>query len=163
MQGEAVTERLRNLDGELRAEVMLEAALARSHHFTKNGHVLPVELAFQSAELVTNLVKLGLFSMNMPNMSEMEASAEDGSISFNRVPAFLLAVGIDYAIEVAPTVDMLGPGGAQVISLDALADHIDRIETHFGAITIDADLINRITMLTAYRIAARNPDPESAA
>lgn len=148
------------IDRELSAAGLLDVGLARKHHFTKNGHILPAEQAFQSSELISNLMKLGLFSMNIP-LSDDASLDGDGLVHTARIPVFLLAMGLDYAIEASPTIAEPTQSGEPVISLDALAEHIAKIENGFGAISIDHELVDRIAMLANYRLMSRNPDMEA--
>lgn len=146
-----------NRDRELRAEVILEAVSTCPRVFTKNGLVHPVKVAMQSTELVTNLIKLGLFSINVPNMSEMQEAADGEGISFDRVPSFILGMAVHYAVEAAPIAAEPSPDGTPMVSLDDLASHVERIEEVFGTVSVDHDLVNGVARLAARRLVAMEP------
>ena len=143
----------------LRANVLLEVGLTSPYRFTRNGHVLQADVAFQSAPLVRNLLKLGLFSMNLNSMISVNEQIEEDKLSYSRVPSFLLAVGLHYAIDVAP-LDPASPAEDMVISLDALDAQVARLEKTFGTIAIDTELLGIIPSLARERLA---PDPEGPA
>ena len=143
-----------------RAEVLLEIGLRSTHLFCRNGRTFGANVAFQSQVLVRDLLKLGLFSMRIHSMAGIEDAKDDIPVSFSRIPSSLLAVGLHYAIEVAPT-DQNSELGAPVILLDELDLHIQKLEAHFSQIVVDMELVARISRLA--RLIPDMPDLHATA
>lgn len=128
-------------DTDLRAHVILDVGSSMPHQFSRNGRTLPAEVAFQSQVLVRDLLKLGLFSMNIQSMAGLQDEAGGIPVSFAKIPESLLGVGLHYAITVAPTV----PGeGEPIVVIDELERHVRRLERHFGRIDVDMSLVARV-------------------
>lgn len=131
-------------DRTLRAHVILDVARRLPQRYGKQGVELGAMTAFQRQPLVSDLLKLGLFSMNISRIIELgEANGEN--VTFSAIPSFLLGVGIHYAIEVAPTMASPMPG-SPVVDVDRLERHVRRIEKHFGAVPVDAALVAEVAI-----------------
>jgi hypothetical protein len=129
---------------DIKARVLLDIGLRMPHKFSRNNLTLPPMTAFQSQVLVRALLKLGLFSMNIPSMATIEAPGHASGISFRKVPDAILAMGMHYAITVSPTdPDQDEP----VILIDELERHVKRLEGHFGVIGVDMEVVSRIARL----------------
>lgn len=133
-------------DREIRAAVILDVAMRRPHRYSRQGIELGAMAALQSQPLVTDLVKLGLFSMNIEKIIALDEREDGEAVSFSRIPSFLLGVGVHYAIEVAPTLKS-PEGSPPVISVGGLENHVRRIEKHFGIIPVDSALVARVAIL----------------
>lgn len=166
-----LAEEQRNLDRALRALIILEAGCAQACTFTKNGHVLQPQVALQSVDLLRDLMKLGLFCLNIPiSGAKTEDDEEDGETRFDRFPSFFLGMSIHYAITVAPALEDFDPEGRAVsrrpgvvptIDLERLSDHVSRIEREFGVVPVDDELIARASQLATHRL--RGPSPNLGA
>lgn len=132
-------------DIEFKAKVLVETGRRSPHVFARNGRTFGPLVSFQSQPLVRDLMKLGIFSMNLQTMAELEATAP-GAAKFGKVPAALLAMGFHYAIDVAPG-DVDPENGIRTVLVDDLERHVDRIETAFGQIDIDPQLVERVSIV----------------
>ncbi len=140
---------------DMKARVLLDIGAAMPHRFSRNNVTLPAVSAFQSQVLVRDLLKLGLFSMNIPSMASIGNSGARDGISFSRIPDALLGMAIHYAVTVSPT-DPETPDDAPVILIDELERHVKRLEAHFGIIQIDMQVVSRVQQLA--REAVTTPD-----
>ena len=136
------------------AALLLGVANSLPHKYTRNGLVLDATAAFQSHPLVENLLKLGIFSMNIPTMSGLEEAAHRAGVNFAAVPSALIATGIHYAISVAPRQKGFEGDEAPVICLDALAAHVAKIERELSEIHIDHGLVSSVRMAAQKRLEA---------
>lgn len=99
-QDEAASLQLqRNTD--IRARVILDVGRRLPHQFTRNNRTFRAETAFQSQVLVRDLLKLGLFCMNIPSMSGLQDDEGKVPVTFNQIPESLLGIGVRYAIRVS--------------------------------------------------------------
>lgn len=140
-----------------RAALLLEVAASCPHKYTRNGLVHNAQTAFQSKPLVTNLLKLGIFSMNIPTMSGLDEATEKVGVSFATVPSALLATGVHYAIAVAPRAEGPEDEETPIICLDALEAHVMRIEKELSEIHIDHDLVAHIRVLAQRKLESLEP------
>lgn len=127
-------------DTDLRARVILDVGMRLPHQFSRNNRTFPASTAFQSQVLVRDLLKLGLFCMNIPSMAGLQDSEGNIPVSFARIPESLLGIGVRYAIRVSADPADYDP----VIQIDDLERHVERIEAHFGPIDIDMGLVARV-------------------
>ena len=128
-------------DTDMRAQVLLDVGMSMPHQFSRNGRTFSAETAFQSQVLVRDLLKLGLFSMNIQLMAGLRDDTGNIPVSFARVPESLLGVGLHYAISVAPT----DPQEEEpVVLIDNLEKHVQILERHFGQIDVDMGLVARV-------------------
>lgn len=144
-------------DANYRASVLLATGMEKPHVYSRNDRIFGPDIAFQSQVLVRDLLKLGLFSMNIHSMAGLEDTGGNIPVSFARVPASLLSIGLDYAIDVAPT-DANEEISVPVVSLDQLELQIQRLEQHFGQIVVDISLVARIARL-ARDVLAQGQEP----
>lgn len=144
-------------DANYRAMVLLQTGMDKPHVYSRNDRIFGPDIAFQSQVLVRDLLKLGLFSMNIHSMAGLEDVDGNIPVSFARVPASLLSIGLDYAIDVAPT-DANDEIEVPVVSLDQLEYQIQRLEQHFGQIVVDISLVARVARL-ARDILAQSQEP----
>lgn len=99
--------------------------------------------------ILRNLMKLGAFSLNAPALEQ----APGGGLDPDAIPAAMIGLGLDYALEVAPRVE----GDENMISADGLEAHVARIEDTFGEIRVDDSLAYGV--LTGLILAAaRRPE-----
>ncbi|MCW3782566.1 DUF2608 domain-containing protein [Defluviimonas salinarum] len=147
-----------DLDTDFRARVLLEVGMRCPHQFSRNGRTFPAGTAFLSQVLVRDLLKLGLFSLNIHSMAGLDERASGMPVSFARIPSSLLGIGLHYAIDVAPR-DPDSPDGAPVVLIDDLERHVQRIEAHFGPVDIDMGLVARVAQCAHDATAV----PEAAA
>ncbi len=144
-----------SLSSDMKARVLLDIGASMPHRFSRNNRTLPAVSAFQSQVLVRDLLKLGLFSMNIPSMASIEGEGSRGGMSFNKVPDAILGMGIHYAVTVSPTDPEAGQDGP-VILIDELERHVKRLEAHFGTIHVDMQVVSRVAQLA--REATASPE-----
>jgi len=145
-------------DAGIRARVVHDLAAGSAEMFSKGGRVLEARVAIQSVPLLTDLMKVGLFSMNLDSASGPDRLAR-GGFPAERVSSFLLGVGMLYAIEVAPTVK--SADGIESISVEELAQHVRRIENSFGEIPVDRGMLTEVASI-ARRNLMRAATPANA-
>jgi len=154
-------------DIDVRAWLLVLGAAGSRRSFEQGGHILgPVE-ALQHHPLVVDLMKLGLFSLNVdmfarenPGIAIPEDFQVGGEVTLANVPLFLIAMGFLYAIKVAPNSDEGEDEDENVISLDGLRSHIARIEGSMGSIAYDPILTSRVTTLAAELVNSPDFDPD---
>lgn len=128
---------MRETDQAALAMVLLSEAHDCS--FRLNGQPLRAPKAMMSSDLVTDLMKVGIFSLNL----QAGHSPRDESKPVSGFGAqLLIATGFDYAIEAVPR----AAGDPLSINLEDLRDHVRRIEGVFGTIPVDQYLVSRVTM-----------------
>lgn len=149
------TERMRDdaaiddaLDG--RARLMIRIASTCPHLYAKDGRALTFDLAFQREALVSDLLKTGLFAMNLHR--HVSAGREGRSLGVGGMPSFLVASGLHYAIVAAPLEAGSAPG-RPVVDVDALSRQVDRVERTFGTIPVDHALAARMSGFARARAA----------
>ena len=138
---------MRNVTEE--AELLLDLAEKCDVSFKKNGMTLSAEVAMLSPSLVVQLVKLGLFSLNVSSMARMgQGDDHDPGIArLPYIPSALLGLGFHYAMTAAPRdID-----DAKIVHVDALDEHIKFIERTFGDIDVDLELIDQIKHIANLR------------
>ena len=144
----------RENDSAMRATVVYEVASAVPHLFSHGGNVLAAPVALQSKPLLVDLMKVGLFSMNLDSASSFERRSGT-AFPADRISSFILGMAVLYAIEVAPTEN--SAEDPPVVSLDALNRHVRRIEAAFGEIPVDLAMISQVTRIANVRLTMDAP------
>lgn len=124
-------------------QAALAMVLLSEYHdcsFRLKGLPLRAPRALMSSELVTDLMKVGIFSLNLQAGQGPQTAHKDPLTGFGAQA--LIAVGFDYAIEAVPR----DPDDPEAVNLEDLRDHVRTIEGVFGAIPVDQYLVSRITM-----------------
>ncbi|MBW3243610.1 hypothetical protein KUV57_13130 [Epibacterium sp. DP7N7-1] len=139
LQHEADSMQLRQ-DTDLRALVILDIGMRLPHQYSRNDRTYPAQTAFQSQVLVRDLLKLGLFCMNIPSMAGIQDAEGTIPVSFARIPESILGIGLRYAIQVSAHPSENDP----ILQIDDLEKNVKRIEAHFGPIDVDMGLVARV-------------------
>lgn len=128
----------------MHAQVLLQVGMDMPNQYHRNNRTFPAHTAFQSLPLVRDLLKLGLFCMNMPTMAQPQNGAGELGAAGIRAPEAILGVGFRYAISVmsAPS-----PGSFPILQIDDLERHVSRIEKVFGQIDVDMGLVHEVGRL----------------
>lgn len=125
---------------DLKARILLEVGMQMPHRFSRNGRVFPAGQAFQSQVLVRDLLKLGLFAMNIPSMADLPDRLGERPVTFATVPEAFLGLALRYAVIVSESSRDPEP----IVEIDDLDRRVRRLEAHFGRIDIDMSLVARV-------------------
>ncbi|MCE6959694.1 hypothetical protein LAZ40_11755 [Cereibacter sphaeroides] len=143
---------------DMQALMLLHLGNAVDVAFHKSGRTLRAPVAFRSQALVRDILKVGLFSMNVPGQ---DRAGEEGRSGFAApaLPSALLGLAFHYALEAAPRAE-----GApeETIDLGDLESHVALIERYFGPIGVDMDLVARVSILAAGPAPSPGPSAGSS-
>lgn len=134
-----------------RAEVVFKALTLKERVYAWRGNELPSAVAMQSEPLVTALLKTGLFAINIQSMVTLTGGPDAGKLPVEAVPSFLLGMGADYAVSVAP--QMAGAPEGEVIDVAQLVAAVEKLESVMGDIPVDARLISEVCGVARKQLA----------
>lgn len=121
------------------AALLRDLARKSSVRFFRLGVERSSEEILHYPEVVSCLLKIGLFSLNISSMARMGAPDEGDPplLRLPVMPAAILGLGFDYALEAAPRVEGLD----NVIDVSRMIRHVRNIEAWFGSIDLDSELV----------------------
>ena len=137
------------------ADLVLRVAQTVDTCFEKYGYVIKADEALQSSQVTGCLLKMGLFSLNLTSMARMsdpESNHYDPGIEAKApdlfrqgvlcVPENLIGIAVHHALEVAP--DIGDQSMDNVINVNQLEAHVEKLEAIAGEIRIDKALVHEI-------------------